>query len=76
MMKKSNTNHPPHYNNGSIECIDAMVSALGVDTVADFCICNALKYIWRHRNKNGEEDIDKALWYLNKYKELEYGTYN
>ena len=32
--------------------------------------CNALKYIYRHRNKNGVEDIKKADWYLKKYLEL------
>ena len=36
----------------------------------DFCVCNALKYIYRHRNKNGVEDIKKADWYLKKYLEL------
>lgn len=24
----------------------------------------ALKYLWRHRQKNGREDLVKALWYL------------
>lgn len=62
--------HPPHYTNGSIECIDAMKAAFGDETVANFCICNAFKYIWRHMLKNGRVDIDKAIWYLNKYKEL------
>ena len=33
-------------------------------------MCNALKYIYRHRNKNGVEDIKKADWYLKKYIEL------
>ena len=40
------------------------------EAVKDFCLCNAFKYIWRTKNKNGIEDIDKAIWYLNKYKEL------
>jgi hypothetical protein len=63
-------NQPPHYTNGGIECIDAMISSQGVAAVQDFCLCNAFKYIWRTKNKNGIEDIDKAIWYLNKYKEL------
>lgn len=37
----------------------------------DFCLCNALKYIYRHRRKNGLEDIQKAIWYLNKAVELD-----
>lgn len=65
-----NVNHPAHYNNGSIECIDAMVSAFGDDAVMRFCKINAFKYIWRADHKNGAEDIKKAVWYLNKYVEL------
>lgn len=64
-------NHPSHYETNGIECIDAMTAAQGVDSVQDFCICNAFKYIWRHKHKNGAEDIKKAVWYLNKWLELE-----
>ncbi len=63
-------NHPSHYNSGNIECIDAMVSAYGIESVKDFCICNAFKYLWRFKYKNKDEDIDKMLWYINKFKEL------
>lgn len=62
--------HPSHYTQGSIECIQAMEAAYGKEATAHFCICNAFKYLWRTEHKNGMEDIDKALWYLNKYKEL------
>ena len=65
-----NVNHPSHYNQGGIECIDAMVAAFGKEAVENFCLCNAFKYVWRNRDKNGFEDIDKAIWYLNKVKEL------
>ena len=27
---------------------------------------NVLKYMWRCEYKNGLEDIDKAIWYLNR----------
>ena len=65
-----NINHPAHYNTGKYELIDVMVETQGVDVVKNFCICNAFKYIYRHRFKNGVEDIKKAIWYLNKYVEL------
>ena len=58
--------HPSHYTHGSVECIDAMVETQGVHAVQHFCICNAFKYLWRWRGKNGMEDIKKAAWYLNK----------
>lgn len=68
--KYDNVNNPEHYTHGAIECIDAMISAYGVDTVMNFCQCNAFKYLWRFENKNKIEDLDKSMWYINKYKEL------
>lgn len=65
-----NVNHPSHYETGNFECIDVMVETQGKEAVMDFCICNAFKYIYRHNNKNGIEDIKKAKWYLDKYIEL------
>lgn len=57
-------NHPPHYTNGGIECIDAMRASQGDDAVMNFCVCNAFKYIFRAKNKNGLEDLKKAHWYI------------
>lgn len=73
---KDNVNHPSHYESScSIECIDAMEIAFGMDEVYAFCKLNAFKYIWRHKNKNGWEDLEKALWYINKGKEMLYKMY-
>ena len=63
-------NHPSHYETGKFECIEVMEEALGYDAVRDFCICNAFKYIYRHKRKNGCEDIKKAQWYINKYVDM------
>ena len=38
----------------------------------DFCEGNAIKYICRHEKKNGIEDIDKAIHYLELIKQLKY----
>lgn len=61
-----NVNHPIHYT-GKYECIDVMQDVFGDEATNDFCLCNAFKYIWRARKKNGLEDVKKAVWYLNKY---------
>ncbi len=37
------------------------------------CESNVIKYVTRHRDKNGEEDIRKAIHTLNILLELEYG---
>lgn len=68
----NNVDHPSHYNEGKIECIDAMVETFGKTSVQDFCVLNAFKYIWRYKHKGKpKEDIEKAVWYLNKYLSLE-----
>lgn len=62
----SKVDHPRHYSSGSIECIDAMESAFGKEKVISFCHLNAFKYIWRSQHKDGNTDIEKAIWYLQK----------
>jgi hypothetical protein len=55
-------NHPPHYKAGGIETID-VIEAFGLD----FHRGNAVKYILRAGRKgDAEEDLRKALWYLNR----------
>lgn len=66
-----NVNHPKHYETGRFECIEVMEEALGTEAVKGFCLCNAFKYIYRCRNKNGIEDIKKADWYLKKLIEID-----
>lgn len=68
--KTDNVNHPAHYETGKFECFDVMIETQGKEAVLNFCICNAFKYIYRFRNKGGDEDIKKANWYLSKYLEL------
>lgn len=70
MPTPDNVNHPRHYETGKYECIDVMTETQGKDAVYEFCICNAFKYLYRHRRKNNVEDIKKAIWYLNKAIEL------
>lgn len=65
-VKPDPVNRPAHYTSGGIECIDAMQAAFGDEAVKDFCLCNAFKYLWRHRQKNGVEDLKKCRWYLNR----------
>ncbi len=64
-------NRPPHYTHGKFECIDVMVDVFGKEAVQHFCMLNAFKYVWRSDYKNGTQDIKKAMWYLDKWLELE-----
>lgn len=61
-----NVNHPKHYS-GSIECIDAIAAATTeLNGSEAFCIGNAIKYLWRYKNKGGIQDLEKAIWYINR----------
>ena len=52
-------NKPAHYLQGKVEVTPTIV-ALGLD----FCEGNVVKYVCRHRHKNGIEDLKKAQAYL------------
>lgn len=59
--------HPSHYTSGSVECIEAIDSAVtGLSGFEAVYIAQVLKYIWRYKRKNGVEDLRKAQWYLNR----------
>lgn len=66
-------NNPEHYCTGQFESIEVMIETQGVEAVMNFCQCNAFKYLYRAKRKNGFEDMKKAIWYLNKYVELKEG---
>lgn len=54
-----------HYNNScSLSCLDMMKVVFGDHETFIFCLTSAFKYIWRFKDKNGMEDLDKARWYL------------
>ena len=55
-------NHPAHYTQGGIECIEVL-EQLAADG-HDFRILNAIKYLWRYRHKGGDESLRKARWYI------------
>lgn len=56
--------HPPHYTShpSGVECIEVVEHMT-------FNIGNCVKYLWRIDEKDKpEEDLDKAIWYLNREK--------
>lgn len=57
--ENASVNHPKHYNShpSGIECIQ-VAEHMG------FNLGNAIKYIWREDQKNGIEDLRKAIWYI------------
>lgn len=64
--KDKMVSHPKHYQSKNglevIDVIDAFTSELkGVEA---FDTANVIKYICRWNSKNGKQDLEKAMWYL------------
>ncbi len=74
-MTEDTVNHPSHYTQGEVECIDAIKSALTEEEFRGFCKGNAFKYIWREKHKGQDESLKKAIWYLNRLQEV-YTSYS
>lgn len=76
MTTENKIEHPKHYTShpSGIECIE-------ITRHYDFCVGNAIKYLWRaglkselgyNDTQKEVEDLKKALWYINdKIKQLE-----
>jgi len=67
---ENKVNHPSHYTKhpSGIECIQIIEHY-------NFCVGNAIKYLWRAGLKSEEgksdmdkqiEDLEKAAWYVNR----------
>ncbi len=62
---RDSVNHPSHYNQGDVECIDAIRSAVtGLEGIEAYYAGNVIKYVWRHKHKGGVDDLRKAAFYL------------
>jgi hypothetical protein len=55
--------NPPHYQQhpSGVECIE-------IAEHLNYCLGNAVKYIWRAglKSNNPQEDLQKAIWYLSR----------
>lgn len=63
-------NHPNHYTSMKMEVIDVLETMLEYDMFVGFLEGNVLKYVLRYKNKNGIEDLNKAIWYLTKLRDV------
>lgn len=55
----------------NLECFEALVSMLTVEEIRGYLRGNSFKYRWRFIDKNGTEDLRKAMWYEKKLLLLE-----
>lgn len=70
-------NKPNHYHKNGIDVIGYLEqhfpSKATVTVAEGFFIGNVIKYVSRYKEKNGIEDLEKAMFYLEKLIELERG---
>lgn len=60
-------NHPPHYTQGGIECIDAISAQLTRDEYIGYLRGCIAKYNWRMLAKgSATENNEKLIWYANR----------
>jgi hypothetical protein len=61
-LMTDNVNNPKHYNSHP-----SGIQAIQVTEHMNFCLGNAVKYIWRADLKHDAiEDLEKAAWYINR----------
>jgi hypothetical protein len=62
MIMTDPVNHPAHYTQhpSGVECIQ-------ITEHMNFCVGNAMKYLWRAGLKFDDiEDLKKSAWYINR----------
>lgn len=62
---ESDVDHPQHYTQGDIECIQAIEAQAGPLGAFEYCRGAVSKYLWRCLYKgNPVKDLKKARWYI------------
>ena len=58
--------NPDHYKRSEAKCpkCEHPIECIDVTRHLHFNIGNAIKYLWRFREKGGITDLKKARWYL------------
>lgn len=60
-MTKEDIVNPKRYTQNKLQCWDFWLKA-GLDPL----IASAVKYVWRYKDKNGLQDLEKAKVFINK----------
>jgi len=66
IVQEDVVNHPSHYTDGGIECIEAIEAQLSLEEYRGYLKGNIAKYVWRESHKGGTESLKKARWYLDR----------
>lgn len=71
VIQEDQVNHPPHYTDGAIECIEGIEAQQTLEEFRGYLKGNIAKYLWRERHKGGIESLKKAQWYLDRLIQLD-----
>lgn len=67
MQNSDNVHQPSHYIKGGLECMEAIKTAVcNLNGFEAYATGNAIKYLWRWKDKNGVEDLRKAKEYIDR----------
>lgn len=66
-----NVQNPKHYHHSGLDPIKYAEVNFPKEQLKGFYRINSLKYLSRYEHKGGLDDIDKAIFYLQKLRELE-----
>jgi hypothetical protein len=57
--------NPNHYQRDGMECIDAIKAAVqNLSGAEAYETGSAIKYLWRWKEKGGQDDLNKAIWFI------------
>lgn len=71
VLQGDTVNHPPHYTDGGVECIEAIEAQQTLEEFRGYLKGNIAKYLWREKHKGGTESLKKAQWYLDRLIQLD-----
>jgi len=71
VIQEDEVNHPSHYTDGAIECIEAIEAQLTPEEYRGYLKGNCVKYLWRERIKGGTTSLKKAQWYLDRLVQID-----
>lgn len=57
---------PNYYRRNGLECYDVQLASMGLVKYQGYLEGCAQKYLWRWEQKNGKQDLEKAVEYLSK----------
>lgn len=66
ILREAEAIRPNYYKRDGLECYDVQRASMGLVKYQGYLEGCAQKYLWRWEQKNGKQDLQKAVEYLSK----------